>query len=224
MFKKSRCIVFICGLMLLLITIISSDLIFENAFEEDIVLYSLLFTILVEIIGIIKAIVLEKTIISFVNIFISFVHFLTTIICSGIFIYKYPDEIHKYILLNVIAICIYSVIDIIIVYFSNRVMSKQGNLYNNQSILRACVEEITRLEIEFDDSVYKKDFEKISEMLRFTDNSSLSGDEAEILNDLKKLRTLLKTDSEYTAETIEKVKNLIRFRSEKIRNIKYGKH
>ena len=62
MLKRSKHIILICGIAALVITVIFYQLTFDSIFSVPMVWISLMFLILTEIIGIIKALIIKKTI------------------------------------------------------------------------------------------------------------------------------------------------------------------
>lgn len=82
MLKRSKHIILICGIAALVTTVIFYQLTFDSIFSVPMVWISLMFLILTEIIGIIKALIIKKTIFGISNILTSFGHLIIVLIVS----------------------------------------------------------------------------------------------------------------------------------------------
>lgn len=224
MLNKSKYIALICGVASIAVTVIFYLLTFDNIFTIPMRWASLMFLILAETIGTLKAFTVKRTIFGVSNIVTSIVHIIAILIISIIFVNIFPLLIKKYILLNILALCILLVIDVIIVFFTNRVSTQNSKLNESQSVLGCCVEKAASLWVEFGDTEHKKELEEIVELLKYSDNSCLSQEEMTIMNKLDELQLLLKNDDDGISEKIIEIKNAIKLRSIKVASAKRGSY
>ena len=101
MLNKSKNIALICGAVSMTVTIIFYLLTFNNIFIVPMQWLSLVFLILAEAIGTIKAFTFKKSIFGVSNITTSIIHVIVVLIVSIIFVNIFPLLINRYILLNI---------------------------------------------------------------------------------------------------------------------------
>ena len=224
MLNNSKHIALICGAISIAVTVIFYLLTFDNIFTIPMRWISLMFLIFAEVIATLKAFTVKRSIFGVSNIVTSIVHIIVTLILSIIFVNILPLLIEKYILLNVLALCILLVVDVVIVFFTNHVSTQNGKLNESQSIMGCCVEKAASLQVEFGDTDHKKDLEEIVELLKYSDNSCLSQDEMTIMNKLDELQLLLKNNDGGITEKIIEIKNAIKMRSIKVASAKRGSY
>lgn len=224
MLNKSKHIALICGAVSIAVTIIFYLLTFDNIFIIPMRWVSLMFLILAEAIGTLKAFTVKRTIFGVSNIVTSILHIIVILILSIIFVNIFPFLIKKYILLNILALCVLLVVDIIIVFFTNRVSTQNSKLNESQSVMGCCVEKAASLCVEFGDTEHKNDLEEIAELLKYSDNSCLSQDEMTIMNKLDEIQLLLKNGDDGISEKIIEIKNAIKLRSIKVASAKRGSY
>lgn len=222
MLNKSKYTAIICGAASIAVMVIFYLLTFDNIFTVPMHWTSLIFLILAEVIGTVKTFTVKRSIFGVSNIITSVVHILTVLILSIIFVNIFPLLIKKYILLNILALCILLIVDVVIVFFTNRIATQSCKLSKSQSVMRCCLEKAASLCVEFSDTEYKKDLEEIVELLKYSENSCLSGNEIEIINKLDKAQELLNNNEDGIAEKIKDIKNIIKLRSIKVSSAKYG--
>lgn len=224
MLNKSKYIALISGATSIAVTVIFYLLTFDNIFTVPMRWVSLMFLILVETIATVKASTVKRTIFGVSNILISIVHVIAVLMLSIVFVNIFPLLIKKYILLNILALCVLLVADIVIVFFTNRVATQNSKLNESQSVMGCCVETAASLYVEFGATDHKKDLEEIVELLKYSDNSCLSQDEMMIMNKLNELQLLLKNNDVGISEKIIEIKNAIKLRSIKVANAKRGSY
>lgn len=224
MLNKSKHIALICGATSIAVTVIFYLLTFANIFTVPKRWVFLLFLILAEAIATIKAYTVKRTIFGISNIITSIVHVIAVLMLSIIFVNTFPLQIKKYILLNILALCVLLVVDVVIVFFTNRVATQNSRLKESQSVMGCCVEKAVSLCVEFGDTDYKKGLEEIVELLKYSDNSCLSQDEMTIMNKLDEVQLLLKNNDNGISEKIIEIKNVIKLRSIKVTSTKRGSY
>lgn len=224
MLNKSKYIALICGAVSIAVTVSFYLLTFGNIFSIPMRWVSLMFLILAEVIGTLKAFAVEKTIFGVSNIITSIIHIIAVLIVSIIFVNILPLLIMKYILLNILALCVLLVVDVVMVFFANHVGTQNSKLNESQSVMGCCVEKAASLCVEFGDTGHKKALEEIVEALKYSDNSCLSQDEMTIMNKLDEVQLLLKNNDDGATEKINEIKNAIKLRSIKVASAKRGSY
>lgn len=224
MLNKSKYLALICGGASIAVTMLLYLLTFDNIFTVAMRWISLMFLILAEAIGTFKAFTVKRTIFGVSNIVTSLAHIVLVLFLSIIFVNIFPLAITKYILWNVLLLCVLLVADTIIFFFTNRVAIQNSKLKESQSVMGACVEKAASLVVEFNNTEYKKDLEEIVELLKYSDNSTLSQDEMPIMNKLDEVQLLLKNNEKGIEEKIIEVKNAIKLRSIKVASKKRGSY
>lgn len=220
--KQAKYIALICGTLSIAVTVLLYLLTFDNIFNVPMRWVSLLFLILAEIIGTIKGFCTKRTIFGVTNIVTSIVHIMVILIISLIFVNVFPLFIVKYILINILALCVLLVADIVLIFFASNVEKQNDKLKECQLTMMNCVEKAASFCVEFDDTEYKKDLEEIAELLKYCDNSCLTQDEVNIMNKLDELKKLLNNNNNEAAEKIIEIKNIIKLRSVKVSSSKRG--
>lgn len=224
MLNKSKHIALICGAVSIAVTVIFYLLTFDNIFTIPMRWVSLMFLILSEVIGTLKAFTVKRTIFGVSNIITSIIHTLVILALSIIFVNIFPLLINKYILLNILALCVLLVVDVIVVFFTNHVSTQNSKLNESQSVMGCCVEKAASLCVEFSNTEHKKDLEEIVELLKYSDNSCLSQEEMMIMNKLDEMQLMLKNGDDGITEKIIEIKNTIKLRSIKVANVKRGSY
>lgn len=224
MLNKSKYIALICGAVSITVTVIFYLLTFDNIFTVPMRWVSLMFLVLAEVILSIKAFTVKRSIFGVSNIVTSSVYVIVVFLLSIIFVNIFPMLIKKYILLNILALCVLLVIDVVIVFFANRVAIQNSKLNESKFVMGCCVEKAASLCVEFGGTDYKKDLEEIVELLKYSDNSCLSQDEMTIMNKLEEVQLLFKNNDDGIAEKIIEIKNAIKLRSMKVASVKRGSY
>ena len=219
--KKSSLIALICGFIAIAITVISYLLIFDSIFSNTIQWVSLVFLIIAEIITILKT-MLTKNIVSKSSIFTSGVHIATVLLLTSIFVNLFPHNIKAYILINILILCILAIADLLIFYFAKNISANNKKLAQSQGAIEACYIKAQRLSVIYAQSEYKNDLIEIAELIKHSDNSELTNDEADIINKLEELENQLKNNNEGIPALITDIKNAINMRTIKIKSIKKG--
>lgn len=224
MLKKSKAITLICGAISITATIIFYLLTFDNIFTVPMRWISLIFLILTEVIGTVKAMCIKKSIFGVASISVSLFHLGVVLIISIIFVNTYPTLIKKYVLLNLLALIVMLAADVLIIYFGESIRNKNNALSENQAVIDSLYTSAKALEIEYRESTYSKNLNELSELLKYSDNSTLSNDEVAISEMFDELRKLLSDNAEGIPQKISDIKNAIKLRSLKIKSTKIGNY
>lgn len=223
MVRSSKPIALICGAVSIAATMIFYLLIFGNIFTIPMRWISLIFLVLAESIGTAKALNIKKSIFGVANIITSLFHIGIVLVMSIMFVNVLPLFISKYILLNILGLCVLLAVDAIIVYFGEHIDDKNSELAENQAVMDNLYTTAKSLAIEYSESAYGKSLDELSELIRYSDNSALSNDEVLISEKLEELQEVLSTDDcESVPRRISDIENIIKLRSLKIKAVKRG--
>lgn len=224
MLRNSKAIALMCGAASIGTTVIFYLMTLDNIFTIPMRWISLMLLIFAEVIGTIKVFNIKKSIFGVANIITSLFHLGVVLVMSITFVNIFPLLIKTYILLNVLALCILLVVDVIIIYFSGYAETKNKSLTESQAVINALYTKAKGIMIECQESVYKKDLAEISEMLMYSDNSALSTDEFVISDKLEELQKLLAENNKEIPQKICEIKNAIKLPSLKIKSNKRGSY
>lgn len=220
--KNSKLTALICGLIAIAATVIFYLLTFDNIFTIPMRWVSLMFLLIIECIGTLKALFVQKSFITQASIFTSGAHLVVVLILSIVFVNFFPLALKTYILLNILMLCALATVDLFLLHFGKSMSANNKKLKQSQSVMDACYAKAQGLVIVYGQTAYKKDLEKIAEAIQYSDNSELSEDEATIMSKLQELEILLKDGSEGVSVLITEIENLIRLRATKMKNLKKG--
>ena len=95
-------------------------------------------------------------------------------------------------------------------------------LKQSQSVMDACYTKAQGLVAVYGQSEFKADLVAITELIKYSDNSELTDDEATIMAKLEELETQLKEGGEGVPSLITEIKNVINLRTIKMKSIKRG--
>ena len=126
------------------------------------------------------------------------------------------------LLWNLIALVGVAIVDVVIASFDKKVKGMDEKLAASQAAILDCTTEAMNIVAENPSSELKKDLEELVEMLKYSDNSCTTGDEAEIHTKLRALRATVKDDDEAAKTEIDAIRTLIGCRNNNIKNKKRG--
>ncbi|MCI9625350.1 MAG: hypothetical protein HFI90_01055 [Clostridia bacterium] len=218
MSKHSKATALICGGAAMIITILFYLFAFDNIFTVPIRWVSMLFLLLAEIIGSIKAITCSKTIIGISKITSSIIHVISVLLLSLLFVNVMPFHLKQYLLINMLFLAALIVADTVISFFDSRMLS------SSQAILRGCYTKFEQIRIMNNQPEYETAFKEISELLKYADNSAVSGDEIAVSTQMDELAALLHADSdtEDIKAKLAEIKATLQVRALKIAGGKRG--
>lgn len=220
--KNSKLTALIAGLISIAATIVFYLLTFDNIFTVPMRWISLMFLLITEGIGTLKALFIRKDIITQASVFTSGAHLVIVLILSIVFVNFFPLAIKTYILLNVLLICALAAVDLFILHFGKNISASNKKLKQSQSVMDACYAKAQGLVAVYGQSEFKADLVAIAELIKYSDNSELTDDEATIMTKLGELETQLKEGGEGVPSLITEIKNVINLRTIKMKSIKRG--
>lgn len=220
--KNSKLTILICGLISIAATVIFYLLTFDSIFNIPMRWVSLMLLVITESIGTIKALFVKKGIITQASIFTSCAHLAAVLVLSILFVNFFPLSLKSYILLNVLVLCALTVADLLILHFGKTASASDKKLAQSQGVMDACYTKVQGLTVVYGHSNYKKDLVEIAELIKYSDNSELTDDEADIIGKLDELEEQLKEGNESVSALITEIKNIINLRTIKVKSIKRG--
>lgn len=224
MFKKSKYVALICGAISIAVTVLFYYMIFDNIYDMPMRWMSMTALILAEVIATVKAFAVKRTIFGLSNVTTSIFHIVTVFIFTIVFLVFFVESINWYLILNVLALAGMLLIDVCVLFFGNQTEARDRKLKESQSVVLQCVEKALSLCVVYNNSSYRKELEEITDLLKYSDNSSLTGDEIIIMNQLDEVELMLKNDDEGTGQKLMELKNSIKLRSIKVAGTKRGKY
>lgn len=130
--KNSSMTILLCGLAMIIITFMFYLLIFNNIFTLPMRWLSLLFLLIIEAIGTVKFLKVNRSILSITTVIVSAIHLLTVLILSVVFVNVLPLMVKQYVLLNLIILVIIGIIDILLLHFDE--IANKSNQKNSHTI------------------------------------------------------------------------------------------
>ena len=220
--KSSKLTAAIIGFIAMVATVLIYVLFSDDIFGTTIVWLSMVMLLISEAVFTVKAICTQSSIIAQSSIVISAAHFALTLLLALIFIFAFEDSIKTYVILNILALCGALAVDAAIFHFSSAVSASNKKLAQSQSVVLACAAKAQNMATVYAQTPYARDLVEITELLKYSDNSELTGDEMPIMNKLDELEISLSQGTDNVGALITETQNLIKLRSLKMTNIKRG--
>lgn len=218
--KKRKWMFLICGALIVAITVIFYLLTFKNIFALPMRWISLTMLLIAEGLVTIKAVTIKDSIFKVANIITSVVHIIVVLILSIVFVNLMPLFVGKYILFNVLGLAILAIVDVLIIYISGELQGKSQETKINQNIMRTIYVKAQSLSINCQVESCSLDIGKIAQMLKYSDDTVLSGDETAIMSALDELNQI--SDEEEMKKKIEDIRKMIEFRTIKVKELQRG--
>jgi len=183
-----------------------------------------LFLILAEAVGTAKAVMAKRTIIGFAHISVSILHIAAVFIISILFVQLFPRQISSYVLLNILGWAVMLVFDTGIYFFNNLAAEENKKLAYSMDLMNDCYAKAHSIGMTHSDSVYSKELCKISDMIKYSDNTVMTGMENILSEKLAELENALSVDNhEVIMQTIEEAVNIIQTHAVRIKSMKRGR-
>ncbi len=224
MSNKVRNIGITCGLLANLATVLFYLLTFHSPWTIPIRWVSLLFLLLAEVIGTVKAYFFRRSIFGVANLTTSLIHVGFVIATSVVFVRVLPMLWVRYILLNVLALCVLTVADMGLLYSGEHVEQANRKLDKAKSGMQLILEKAESMRLEYADTEYGKELSDVAEALRYSDDTVLTKDEVEILQRLDDVDRMIEGQEAGAHEAIRRIRNRIDIRSVKVAGTKRGSY
>lgn len=218
--KKRRLMLLICGALLVTITILFYLLTLKKLFTTPMRWVSLMMLLLAEGIMSFKAITIENSIFKVANIITSAVHTIVVLVLSIIFVNLLPLLIGKYILLNILGLAILAIVDVLLIFFGGNFKEKSQALEDSRNALKTAYAKAKCLSLKYQSYEFVGELNKITDMLRYSDDTVLTGDETTIISELEDMNMI--SDEEEIRNKIENIRKIIETRTMKVKELQRG--
>ena len=220
--KNAKLTTLICGLISIAATVIFYLLTFDSIFNVPMRWVSLMFLLIVEVIGTLKALFVKQNLFMQATIFTGIGHLVVVLGLSVIFVNFFPLAIKTYILLNILVFCVVAIVDLLVMHFGKSTSAGNKVLAQSQAVMDTCYAKAQELATAYGQSEYKDELVAIAELIKYSDNSELTGDEPVIMSKLGELENLLKEGNATASGLIGEIKNGINLRTMKMKSLKRG--
>ncbi len=217
--KNNRGVItLICGGIIIGVTIIFYLLTFDHIFTLPMRWLSLLFLLVVEVMGTVKVLKFGESILGAAHITLSAIHLAVVLILSILFVNIGPVFIKQYILINLLMIAIVAIIDVWLLYFDTRAKKSNQDYMDSSLSIKKSLHKAQEIMVKYENSEYASELNRLMEGLEYSNRSRLNGTEDEILSGLEELMTLLESSEEaIIKQKINEVQNLIELRSRQMK-------
>ena len=222
--RNSKLTTVLAGLITMTITAILYCVIFNDIFAIPVRWVSLIFILIAEGIAVAKILLAKKDLLAITHLVTSGAHVVIVLLMSIIFAAIFTQSIKTCVVLNIILLLVLGLVDLIVGSIRKNVNHSNKKLAESQGVMDACYAKAQSLAVVFESSNYKKDILEIAELIKYSDNSELTGDEVTIMNNLENLEVALKENSDNSSQLILETKHVIQLRTIKMKSIKRGSY
>lgn len=224
MSNKVRNIGITCGILAAFTTILFYLLTFHSLWTIPVRWVSLVFLLVAEIAGTVKAYFFRRSIYGVANLTTSLIHVGFVMASSVVFVRILPMLWVRYILMNVMALCVLTVLDIGLLYGGDHVDRANRKLDEAKKVMYLILEKAEAMGLEYAGTEYGKELAEVVEALRYSDDTVLTKDEVEILQRLDDVDRMIERGEAGVHEEILKIRCAIDFRSVKVAGTKWGSY
>lgn len=213
--KNSTITVIICGLAAMFATVVFYLLAFDSIFTIPMRWLSMTALLLVEILGTVKALTVNRNILGVAQIMTGALHLAATLVLSVVFVNLFPLLIKEYILLSILMLIIVAVIDILLLYFNNKSQAAGEKYAASASIIELCETKARQIWVENKNAAIASQLEAIVEMLTYANKAVAAPNDADLVLKIDELSTLIaNNESEKIAEVAKQIQNTLKLRVE----------
>ncbi len=228
MVNKHKSIAVISCLLIMLSTTLAFYLLFENLFDVKTQWVSLLFLLLSEAILMVKFLLIRKqTIIADAHITSSIIHIVIISLVSALFVTFIEKSVKLFVLINVVSLSVLIISDLLIYYTQYHTVENGKEQLDAQDMIYRCISQVQQLSLRHKGTSFYTDLCKIEELLKYSDNTAITGDEAKIGALISKLSMLLDdacVDSALIYTKTNAIMAAIQGRTAQMKVIKRGKY
>lgn len=213
--KNSTITVIICGLAAMFATVVFYLLAFDSIFTIPMRWLSMTALLLVEILGTVKALTVNRNILGVAQIMTGALHLAATLVLSVVFVNLFPLLIKEYILLSILMLIVVAVIDVLLLYFSNKSQAAGEKYVASASVIELCETKARQIWVENKNASVASQLEAIVEMLTYANKAVAAPNDADLVLKIDELGTLLaNNESEKVAEVAKQIQNTLKLRVE----------
>ena len=213
--KSSTLTVVICGLAAMFATVVFYLLAFDNIFTIPMRWLSLTGLLLVEIVGTVKALTVNRNILGVAQIVTGGLHLAATLVLSIVFVNLFPLLIKEYILLSVLMFIVVAVVDILLFYFNGKSQIAAQNYIASAAVIDMCEAKARQLWVENKEAAFGSQLEAIVEMLTYANKAVASTNDRELAAKIDELSVLISNnETDKVSEVAKQIQNTLKLRVE----------
>lgn len=213
--KISTITVIICGLAAMFATVVFYLLAFDNIFTFPMRWLSLTGLLLVEIVGTVKALTVNRNIMGVTQIVTGGLHLAATLVLSIVFVNLFPLLIKEYILLSILMFIVVAVVDVLLLYFNEKSQSAAQNYAATASVIDMCEAKARQLWVENKETAFGSQLESIVEMLTYANKAVASINDSDLVAKIDELSTLISNnENDKVTEVTKQIQNMLKLRVE----------
>lgn len=208
--KRNNALIILIATCILIITMTLFYLLtFNNIFTFPMRWISLLFLVLVEVVGLVVILNTRRNIIGTAIITLAILHLVIVFVISLLYVNVLPFDIIRYVIINTLIFAIVIILYILLADFSMKSQLSNVNYKVGNTILSEIFTSIKDLSLTYSNTEYKKDLEELIEFITYKRVVNLTGYENNILERVNELKASLKnSDESKIKEDIKKIRNL----------------
>lgn len=207
--KRNNALIILIATCILIITMTLFYLLtFNNIFTFPMRWISLLFLVLVEVVGLVVILNTRRNIIGTAIITLAILHLVIVFVLSLLYVNVLPFDIIRYVIINILIFAIVIILYILLANFSMKSQLSNVNYKVGNTILSEIFTSIKDLSLTYSNTEYKKDLEELIEFIAYKRVVNLTGYENDILERINELKASLKnSDESKIKEDIRKIRN-----------------
>lgn len=208
--KRNNALIILIATCILIITMTLFYLLtFNNIFTFPMRWISLLFLVLVEVVGLVVILNTRRNIIGTAIITLAILHLVIVFVISLLYVNVLPFDIIRYVIINILIFAIVIILYILLADFSMKSQLSNVNYKVGNTILSEIFTSIKDLSLTYSNTEYKKDLEELIEFIAYKRVVNLTGYENNILERINELKASLKnSDESKIKEDIKEIRNL----------------
>ena len=208
--KRNNALIILIATCILIITMTLFYLLtFNNIFTFPMRWISLLFLVLVEVVGLVVILNTRRNIIGTAIITLAIMHLVIVFVISLLYVNVLPFDIIRYVIINILIFAIVIILYILLANFSMKSQLSNVNYKVGNTMLSEIFTSIKDLSLTYSNTEYKKDLEELIEFIAYKRVVNLTGYENNILERINELKASLKnSDESKIKENIKKIRNL----------------
>ena len=208
--KRNNALIILIATCILIITMTLFYLLtFNNIFTFPMRWISLLFLVLVEVVGLVVILNTRRNIIGTAIITLAILHLVIVFVISLLYVNVLPFDIIRYVIINILIFAIVIILYILLANFSMKSQLSNVNYKVGNTMLSEIFTSIKDLSLTYSNTEYKKDLEELIEFIAYKRVVNLTGYEDNILERVNELKASLKnSDESKIKEDIKKIRNL----------------
>ena len=208
--KRNNALIILIATCILIITMTLFYLLtFNNIFTFPMRWISLLFLVLVEVVGLVVILNTRRNIIGTAIITLAILHLVIVFVISLLYVNVLPFDIIRYVIINTLIFAIVIILYILLANFSMKSQLSNVNYKVGNTMLSEIFTSIKDLSLTYSNTEYKKDLEELIEFIAYKRVVNLTGYENDILERINELKASLKnSDESKIKEDIRKIRNL----------------